>query len=436
MISPNRVAGIAAGVAFAISAAWVLAIPPLDAPDEPAHLLAVQQVARRNMLPRVVYRFDRDPKGEVADGPVDVATRAYLLRSGVGDEFKLLPYESMQPPLFYLVAGVLAKLLTTDPHAVLYIARFVAAAFGAGTVYVVAKAASRFSGEDPTRVLAAAGFVALLPQFAFNSATAGNDAAMSFTAALAFATWIRALSDPRFDTRLIRSGAVLGLAFWAKLSALALNPAFGIVVLARVSAARGKGLRSLVEPAIGAAIGGLLAAGPLMARNLWVYGEPTGASNALEFYRARFLPLRWESSADWSLFGVTTWESFWGRFGWMSRQLPQAFYSQAIVVTVVLLVVGYLGLIRAWDLQRGSGWSILMLAVGAAGMFASLIQFNFRVAFQSQGRYLFPALVPISLLLTFGLARGLPKGRIACGAIVLLFAWLGYWNVAGMIRVR
>src|SRR5947208_15743101 len=94
---------LAAG-SFLLILAWAAATRPLNAPDEPAHLQAVMTVRNQHRLPEVHYIFP-SPTGQVVGEPGDARVRAYTqtLRRGT---YVLIPYESMQAPLYYLVAGV------------------------------------------------------------------------------------------------------------------------------------------------------------------------------------------------------------------------------------------------------------------------------------------------------------------------------------------
>src|SRR5947209_6640627 len=64
-------------ISFWLGLLWVAAIPPLGAPDEPAHLQAVMQVRKQHILPEVHYDFSADPQGQIVGTPADAATQEY-----------------------------------------------------------------------------------------------------------------------------------------------------------------------------------------------------------------------------------------------------------------------------------------------------------------------------------------------------------------------
>ncbi|WZP00032.1 DUF2142 domain-containing protein [Isosphaeraceae bacterium EP7] len=427
------------GASLIVNLCWALAVRPLDAPDEPAHLQAVRQVQLRRMLPEVHYSFARDPAGEIVRTPDDPATRYYAMRRGVLDEYKLEPYESMQPPLYYLVAGLAAMPVGQNPVWAMVTGRVVSACLGASAVGCLWLAVRRLAPGSPALALAAAGFVGLLPQFAFNSASVSNDSAVNFASALAVAVWIGALRTPESDPRLLRSGAAVGLALLAKLNAVALVP--GLLLLVLFQAWPGaEGLARVGRIARLAAWtgAGLLAiSGWWFVRNFIVYdGDPTGSRDAIRFYQANFKPLNVWSRDDWALLRAMSWESFWGRFGWLTIRLPDWRYVEARLASVLLLVLSAWAILRRWraldGVQVRAG---IILATVFATLLASYLQFNFSVAFQSQSRYLFPAILPLALALTGGLATLPPTPNGRRWAVGLLLVWMASLNLSGLWKV-
>jgi hypothetical protein len=107
---------------------------------------------------------------------------------------------------------------------------------------------------------------------------------------------------------------------------------------------------------------------------------------------------------------VYTFESFWGVFGWLGVFLAPWAYGLLACATAAALV----GLIaRARRLRRAGSTSAgraallgLALAVTAGGFLLYNIAFV-----QHQGRYLFPALVPIALAFSAGFYE---LGRSVC----------------------
>ncbi|HMA37002.1 MAG TPA: glycosyltransferase family 39 protein [Chloroflexia bacterium] len=422
---------------------WVGVSKPLNAPDEPAHLQAILQVRKQHQLPEVHYEFVGN-RARVVSPPTDPTVRAYAQQVGRRGEFPLIPYESMQAPLYYVVTGVAALPLPPDPQTVLYLGRVIAALFGAGTVYFCWAAGRVLAPQAPAWAIASAAAVALLPQFCFNSATAANDSAFNCASAAAFYVWLRALRDPAYDPWLLRAGAVLGLAVLTKLTGLALAPGLGVLLLVRLAGAPpggswGAWWPRAVRLTAGAAGGTLAVCGWWLLRNLLVYGEVTGGRDAFHFYHIRFQQFDWTSAAQRAAFLEQTWESLWGRFGWMSIRLDPGWYTQTRYVALILLIVSLVALVRARPRLPGRALARWPFAWQAGLVFASVglaialgyWQYNVTVNFQAQGRYFFALLLPAAWMGTGGLYTLLP-GRARVVALGLLLLWLGILNAAGL----
>src|SRR5687767_8674393 len=223
LFTTQRMGLLLAVASVTLNLIWVAAVKPLQAPDEPAHLQAVMEVRNKLIIPEVHYDLSY-PEGRVIGNPGDKSARDYAERLGFTDPFFLIPYESMQPPLYYLIAGILALIVPPDPQIVLYLSRCIAALFGAAAVYFIWAATRQLAPRAPGWATMAAAAVALLPQFCFNSATAANDSAINFCGALMFYVLFRGLRQPSYDPFLLKAGGVFGLAVLAKLTAIAFLP--------------------------------------------------------------------------------------------------------------------------------------------------------------------------------------------------------------------
>lgn len=454
--------GLALAVgSFLLNALWVVAVVPLDAPDEPAHLQAVVEVRNKHILPEIHYDFS-DPEGKVVGTPGDRAVQDYTVAQGFYHPYDSIPYESMQPPLYYLVVGLAAHAVPSTPQVALYLGRLISALFGAGAVFFIWAAVREFAPSAPRWAFLAAGTVALLPQFCFNSATAANDSIANFFSALLFFVWIKGLRQPTYDSLLLKAGAVLGLALLSKLTAVALIPGMALVILFRISnenagSGRGVHLKRALPLVAGAAASTFAVCGWWLVRNVFVYGEPTGSSAALKFYAITFphFDLSSQSSVSWFLYG--SWTSAWGRFGWMDFQMPDEFYTQALVITSALVSLSILFGIKATRRRfqtgaRKSGvpaymWqAVAIMGVVVVSLMVGYLQFNLSVALQPQGRYFFTALLPMAMLFTGGLyalaslpapkaiAKRFPSLWMALSNFPLL--WLGAANLSALILLR
>jgi len=115
---------------------------------------------------------------------------------------------------------------------------------------------------------------------------------------------------------------------------------------------------------------------------------------------------------------VSTFVSFWGVFGWMALPVNPLFYK----IAAALVLMSAAGLIRlALEITRGrapqgciEGRVLSILAASAFLAMASLVGFTVcfpEGIYYGQGRYLFPAVLPVAVLFILGLRHWLPYRR-------------------------
>lgn len=126
------------------------------------------------------------------------------------------------------------------------------------------------------------------------------------------------------------------------------------------------------------------------------------------------------------LYLALTFAGFWGNYGWLQAPLPILLYA---LLSVVVAWAG-LGVARRWRQEAAlrpilAAW-LLACALIAAQTFLPMLGREW----QPQGRYLFPALLPITGLLLLGLDHWLrlearPAARAGLIAALLAFTALG-----------
>ena len=72
--------------------------------------------------------------GHPGDPRVD---RAAANAGAIPAGYSMPPYRSSQPPLYYMLAAIIALPLTHDPLTVLYVGRLTAALFASATIYLI-----------------------------------------------------------------------------------------------------------------------------------------------------------------------------------------------------------------------------------------------------------------------------------------------------------
>ena len=416
---------------------YSIVTPVFEAPDESFHFFVVKHIVDYRALP--VQRAE---------------TRGVWAQEG------------SQPPLYYLLGALLVggidlsdaeTLLWRNPQAnigdplnpgnknvyvhpqeqdypwrgtvwAVHVLRFLSLGLGAVTVVLAWCITGLIYPRPGLLALTVAATVALVPQFLFITASVNNDNAMTCLGALSLYLLLRRLREGTGDggaAGWIPLGIVLGLALLSKLSALALVALSGLVIA--LVAWYHRSWRLAVRLALAVGLPALAVAGWWYVRNLALYGEPTG------------LTAMWEVVGRREDFGVDLWgefrglrQSFWGLFGWFSIVLPGWVYRVLDVFSVLALAGLLLDLSRwmqtgpfftgglwrgAWSSFRyrerthsdapewGAAYrplSLALMAVWVGGVALSLIRWT-SLTHGSQGRLLFPALVPIVLCFVLGL---------------------------------
>jgi 4-amino-4-deoxy-L-arabinose transferase-like glycosyltransferase len=445
---------ILAVVNFCVGLVWMTVILPLDAPDSPAHLQAIMQVRKHNILPREELHPSSDSAGEIILPPRDPQTLAYIrmIRQElpVNDHYVAIPYKSVQPPLYYIIAGLVAHIAPPDPQTVMYIGRVVAILLGAGTVYLCWLIIRELAPNSPILATAAAAVIALLPQFCFTNAHLSNDSAVNLAATAAFYVWMRGLRHPDFDPRLFGAGAMVGLALLCKLTAFVLIPGLLLVIVFRLAqvgpsvSGIGQWLKRALKMITGATMGVVLVSGWWFVRNLFVYGEPSGTRAELRMVTTNF------TKADFSKPGTArdlvryTLENLWGRFGWNDITLPQRLYHFCNTTALVLVSLSILVTISAlalWITQRRPAdrvaWQGLSIYfVTGLTLTIGFVQYNARVAYQPQARYFFIILPLLALLVTVGLYGILATRLLRLAGVGALLVAFGLLNVSALVTVK
>jgi hypothetical protein len=411
----------------AVGALYAILTPPWQAPDEPAHYNYVAQVAEEGCCP------------VIASGDWDAAYLEQLKAEQFPDDADLsaIEYEDHQPPLFYL--AVLPGYLAED--GALLALRLASLAIGVGVVIAAYLAGRQVFPRQRTLALAAAAFVAFLPQHVAMMASVNNDSLAETLGGFVLVLALAYLGNPISAEGKVRArphpailGALVGLAYLTKLTVYL--PATAAVALAIIQRWRGEkqSIRWLIGQTAWAAGPALALGGVWWARNVARYGWPDflgqAAHEAVVVGQPRTAALIGEQGFGPYLGGflTTTYHSFWGQFGWMGVPMPPRVYLITGVFGIMILIglalaAGQSGGWRSVSQSaRAGAWVLVGVALAAA---INYVGYNLTFV-QFQGRYLYPALIPLALAAALGgwgwaaLVHSRLKGRL--GTIAL--AWL------------
>ncbi len=236
---------------------------------------------------------------------------------------------------------------------------------------------------------------------------------------------------PIRNATLLFLGLLVGLGFLTKATTYILLPVV-VVTVFFVSWWRAGWRRALIHVAA-VSVWALLLGLPFWLRNIYLYGGfdflglawhdqvVAGQPTRLDWIAANGWPAYWERA--WRF----TFDSFWGVFGWMGVFMDGRIYSILLLFSglIALALLILLIQVRQWlpslsHAQRGQLAALFLLLAAVA---ASYIWYNLGFV-QHQGRYLFPALLPIGLLVAIGWRALLRPLNSLIGAIFLLLAAL------------
>ncbi|MBK8988595.1 MAG: glycosyltransferase family 39 protein [Chloroflexi bacterium] len=381
-----------------VGALYALNTPNWQAPDEPAHYNVVRQLANGRLPIIQPGDYDQALIGQVLSAKPPFPPEISL---------EPMSYEDWQPPLYYLLQTPVFMLSGGSLMAL----RLVSLLLGAGVVLLAYGLAWRLFAGQTWLALTTAVFVAFLPQHLAMMASVNNDAlAELLIAAILFVLvgWVeneKPAAANEEQRTLLTLGLLLGLGYLTKGTVYPLTAVVGLTLLRRYWGRWGALLRAGLWLAAPAGLLGLL----WWVRNVAVYGGldvlGKAAHDAVVVGQPR--TAEWVASmgrpAVVRAFIATTFNSFWGQFGWMAAPLDGRLYRLLWLFTAVWSVGLALALWRWWDKKRPSATAVLILFGTFLLSLAVHVVYNFTFV-QHQGRYLFPALLPIGVGVSVGLA--------------------------------
>ena len=427
-------------------------IPPWQAPDEPQHYQMVRLIMELKRLPsdddaRLAGDLRHSVLQSLRDNhfwelrhrrsPPDVreATASELLSE------EKLGAAVGHPPLYYALASlVLSPLRSSSILTHLYILRALSVLMSLVTVWAVYTVAVWLSPQDRTRAWAAGFFVAFLPMHSFMAGALNNDALaqMLSTVVVVLLAWtcFRGLPLARVGGLII----VLSLSLLTKRTTLFLVPLM-LVVLSAAGAQLVAPLRSDIKRCVGPKMkSGLILPVTILvvvlalmllydgsARHWWDIPVQLSQMFESEHYTSGAL-------ARYPGFVLLGFASFWANFSWLTVPLDVGWYVVLAVLSLASFLGGLRGAWRVWhdrpgDASRRCVWRILGLAILLV-LAQSLVSMLSR-QIPPQGRYLFPALVPIALCFTWGVFEWVPQRNRR----MLLGLWMAWWIAFDLIGV-
>lgn len=383
---------------------YAIYTPKWQAPDEPAHFNYIRTIGETGALP-VLQNGDYDQ---------DYLEKIKAAKFPDSLSIESIRYESYQPPLYYLAATpfyLIARAGGLDAQVIAL--RLFGVALGAMLLWIAFTIVREIFPDDGFLAFATAGAIATVPMHIAISASVSNDTAAELVVALILLLAIQRVKNVISDTRYAIVGGILfGAALLTKTTAYV--PGALLLIGAEIARARlatrdyRLATKSLASTFLISAFISL----PMFARNVFIYGiaDPLGIARhdaivvgqpttAEMIARYGFIHIAYD------FFAVTT-KSFWAQFGWMGVPVNDRIYVALFLLSGAAafgFALWAIRILRQRDLlSPAQQWCIGLFVLLILSGLVDYVLYNFKF-FQLQGRYLFPAIIPIALFGVIGL---------------------------------
>ena len=380
------------GLYVVLSFAYAWRIPIMEGADELGHALYIDHVVRTRSLPEIGSDW------EAVQPPLYYLVAGVVV--GAAGSPRLVPETLRENPEFDWAAPVVARVfdgssyLPADARPARRL-RLLSSLFGFGTLILIYATALRASGGRRRLALGAAALPALTPQFVHHHAVISNDSLATLVSALLTYQLVAALSGSGSTIAAPKAmGFIAGLGVLTKYSVLPVAAAvfFGLMLLSGTARDRLRRASTFAGVA-------LATCGAWLIWNTARYGDPLAQAAMRRAHAALAVEA---SIADLVLdpsFLTRVFKSYWGMLGSMVVPLHDSVY----VAFSILTVVGGIGALLAFKQRTVQRYGIVALCgVIALTAIAFLIHNTHLSA--GQGRLLFAALPAISVLLAAGWA--------------------------------
>ncbi len=143
-------------------------------------------------------------------------------------------------------------------------------------------------------------------------------------------------------------------------------------------------------------------------------------------------------------FFIITFKSFWAQFGWMGVLVSDRIYVALFLLTGAALLgvlLWFVRMVRERGRELGATlWNWLLLGAWLLLVLLAHVWYNLHYV-QPQGRYLFPAMIPIAAVFAIGLYEIIDKRyvRVVLGLLYMVMLGLDYaslfWYIIPQLKI-
>jgi 4-amino-4-deoxy-L-arabinose transferase-like glycosyltransferase len=337
-------------------------------------------------------------------------------------------YESHQPPLYYLLAVPIFLV----SHGDLLALRLLSVILSLGTLLTIYALGRLIFPGDADIALVASGVVAFIPMHVAISASVNNDTLAELLLSLiTLVSLARLKGDLTGGRYILLAGFLMGLGLLTKVTVYV---GFALLIVAEIGRValgqQARHERAILLPIAGIALALAL---PWFVRNAITYGDLDILARTRHDLVVVGQPRTVLGLPAVHYFVVTTFQSFWGVFGWMGVFLDIRLYGALAIITALTLSGLALWTRTGWHTLRPvQRWALGILALLFFLVLVGMVQYNLTFI-QAQGRYLFPASAAVGIALALGW-RSLAQRPLAL-AVGLLLGGLVLFALFGGLRL-
>ena len=280
-----------------------------------------------------------------------------------------------------------------------YIVRWMTILIGAGTVGLTYRVAREIFSARPALAWGGTGLLAFNPQFLYLSGAVSNDVPAALCGAAVLLICVRLIREgPSLRTDLAL-GVLLGLSLLTKFHLLGLLAPVAVAYL--VSAWPTRNWRAVFRGGMIILALTAMLSGWWFLRNWRLYGDPTGMNKLNQLWAGR------SAGGNWWVIGQKLpylWSSLWGRFGYGQVPLPTFIYRGLLVFCLIALT----GYVLPKGRRFASRAGLFVLAIALIVFVLIVIYYMLIQPAGAMGRFLFPVLPALGVLLIGGLSRLFP----------------------------
>jgi 4-amino-4-deoxy-L-arabinose transferase-like glycosyltransferase len=413
-------------------------VPPWQAPDEPKHFeyvallhdkgrliseadanLDLQKRIISSMLQHDFWRFG------YANSPPEAS-------SSFASIWHYAPSLLFRPPLYYVVQAIVYNAVAQQETTIqLYTLRLVSVLMGALVVFIAFLTTKTLFPKDALLVVAVPAFIVFLPMHSFIFSTVNSDNLANLIAALFIFGLVRGFKQGFSPLGLAGLLVLVSLGLLTKRT-VAFTIPLGIAALTIYL------LRQDVNPSVRRRIAiSAFAFVSLVALSLpfwnWMgvgrdildkYVFNGTALTILQGFLSRGYTLSELVNLSLHHLGMLH-QSFWARFGWMNVMFSDVWYYPlqgiGIIAVVGLLLLGIRQLRKVGGLEHWQTQILLVYLISILMVMSITVgQAILHSMTGTQGRYLFPVIIPIATLFMLGLREVLPRPyrAIGLGAVI------------------